>query len=129
MKIKRYNRENTGGLRSGKPTLSIHRIGIITISKQLAEDLKIKEGSFVELLQDEDRPTDWYLIINSSDNGFEVRRKKATTYTLVFNSKHVVREMLKSVALEKSARFLVSISETELEPDLYAYAIITKSAS
>lgn len=56
--------ERTGSRAGTRPTISITKRGAITISKPAQRQYGIKAGDRIALLQDEDRPNDFYLIVN-----------------------------------------------------------------
>jgi hypothetical protein len=126
MKKKIFNKVNTsrGGSTSPGYWIRIHLTGTITFSRAVSTEI-IKEGGF-NLVQDEDRPQDWYIEISDSEHAFKLRLKKANNWdkTSVIQNAAMARAILSSCDIEKSARFLVSANEAE-----GMYAILTKSAT
>jgi bifunctional DNA-binding transcriptional regulator/antitoxin component of YhaV-PrlF toxin-antitoxin module len=56
--------ERTGSRAGTRPTISLTKRGAITISKPAQRQYGIKAGDRIALLQDEERPNDFYLIVN-----------------------------------------------------------------
>lgn len=85
--------------------LSLSASGRVYISKALADDLKVHEGSCMVLLQDTAEPQDWYLSHGGKD-GFPVR---ANTSQFVFNCSTVVSELFAAMEYtERSGTVLVA---------------------
>jgi hypothetical protein len=99
------------------------KYGLFRISIQLAQQLRLKdEDNKIIFLQDEDRPTDWYIRVTKERNGFQVKPDGKTFFV---RNRYLSRFILQSCNLEiKSCSFMVSEKESEKN----TYAIITKSA-
>lgn len=128
MKKKIFNSINVvgrGGNNSAGCWVRVHNKGCITFSKAAVEGIGLQDTGFV-IVQDEDRPQDWYIEKSNEPVAFKLRTKEANKWdkTYLFQSSSMAREILSSLGIEKSARFMMSI----VPNDDGCYAIITKSA-
>jgi len=103
--------------------------GGFVFSRELGDMLNLKQYG-VNFIQDEERPSDWYLEKSSDANAFKVRFKKTNSdnryQQYILQSSFLAREILKSAGLPIDSTRLMVASEP-IEKDLYA--IITKSAN
>ena len=68
MKLKTFNQSNLPIVSRGKPTIRFSKsAGLVSISQQAATNLGLTKGMRIELCQNEDVPTDWY--IHVTENG------------------------------------------------------------
>ena len=97
MKLKEYNRANiVKGSKSQSPFITIRqRNGVFTISKEAAKQIGIVGGGMVQLVQDEEEPTAWYIEKVDKD-GFNVRNYK-DDHSLCFNCSALVRDIITSL--------------------------------
>jgi len=101
--------------------------GNINFSKKLSEVLKLNdENQRINIIQDEDRPKDWYIELTSDADGFTPRVKKAAKYNqYVIQNSHLCRLILKECGLpEETVAFVVATEPVQEN----LFAIITKSA-
>lgn len=123
MKLKIYTTDTMPSVRnSGTPRLSINsKSGVFSLSKTLAEQLCLEQGSKVAMLEDEETG-DWYIRKAKDDeNGFEIRK---TENTICFNNSTLARTILTSISPSIKSSFL-RVS-TELNEEAEAYYILTK---
>lgn len=105
-----------------KAAITMSKNGLITISKKAAEAIGFKEGDGIEIFQDIDAPTDWYI---RPGDGLKLRLYNQKGF--VTNCSSVVSDFFECFpehATAKSVRFLLS---TEPIAGGY-YAIITRKA-
>lgn len=123
MKLKAFNQSNLPVMPTGKPTIRFSKsAGLITFSKQAGINLKFTDDTRVELCQNEDVPTDWYVHITTSKSGFAMRRKDdSSSYT--FNATPLVRKVLETVKIEKAASFIISGEPEVIDGEKYYYII------
>lgn len=97
MKLKEYNRTNiVKGSKSRLPFITMQqRNGVFTISKEAARLIGIEGGGMVQLVQDEEDTTAWY-IERVDENGFNVRNYK-DDHSLCFNCSPLVRDIIASL--------------------------------
>lgn len=105
-------------------SLSFSKAGLISFSKDLAEKLKLEEGSKISFFYEKEKPQDWYFNI-SKDGDTEIRTAKDGKS--VFNAAGIRLDILKSIGMEQLAGFNVKIGgPTELEePKMTIYPLIT----
>jgi hypothetical protein len=123
MKKKVFNKKNTVGLRGGA-LISINPNGYITLSPELVERLSLnKKDVGVEFIQDEDRPTDWYLNVSRGPDAIKLRMHANGGGKL--QSSFLAREMLRSMKLEGAHKMQVATEAAEPS----TFAIFFKTAS
>lgn len=123
MKLKAFNQENIPVIRTGKPTIRFFATaGLISISKAAALLMNLKEGSLIELCQNEDEPTDWYIHKTEEQSGFTLRGK-TSSFCLTFNSTPLVVKVLSTLNIEKGASFLISKKPVIIDSEEYWYMI------
>lgn len=125
MKRKIWNQTSIPNTRPTGLYISVNpKSGGMSFSKDLTEKLQ-QMGGGINLIQDEDRPTDWYIEVSKDTEAFQIRVKPETTSGII-QSTHLVRELLTTCGLEKkSYRFMVAAEPIEKN----LYAILTKSAN
>lgn len=126
MKLKTFNAENASLKRSGKPTIRVNRkSGVLSLSTSALELMDLKQGSEIELSQDEDSPADWYIHKSHSGNGFKI---KCRLRNAQIQSTYLARKILDCLKQPdmQSARFLISREPVEIE-GLTCWLIITSS--
>lgn len=108
---------------TGKPTIRFSKsAGLITFSKQAGINLGLTDKTRVELCQNEEEPTDWYIHITTSQSAFELRRKDdAVNYT--FNATPLVRKVLETLKIEHAASFIISGEPHIIGSEKYFYII------
>lgn len=96
MKIKVFNSTNTKSERisRGEPAIAFDKKGMFRINKPACEMLKLKGGGQIEFLQDEEKPTSWYITTPKKD-GFVVKELKNLTPGVAFNNSKLSAEILK----------------------------------
>lgn len=127
MKLKTFNAETCIVKRNGKPTVGINfKMGLFRFNKECCELIGLKEGAKVSLHQDEEEPTDWYLLVND-EKGFETRRKENVTPGLLFNNSSLAKQIAESTEYEgKSAALAIGKEAVKYEKKLY-WPLITAS--
>ena len=133
MKAKVFNTANSG-LISDKSRAALLTInyenGLLSFSVGFVNKVKLNSSTRVAVIQDEERPKDWYIQTGSDEFGFPLRVKDTA---LAFNNVTVARELLESCELidsstdSKTARFLLATEPINVEGFGKLYAIITKS--
>lgn len=101
MNLKEYNRINIfKGRKDSKPFITMQqRNGVFTISKEASKVIGIENGGMVQLVQDEEEPTSWYIEKVAKD-GFNVRVYR-NDHSLCFNCAALVRAILASCGGEE----------------------------
>ncbi|MEQ8581230.1 MAG: hypothetical protein RIC30_09485 [Marinoscillum sp.] len=136
MKLKAYNKENLMVASKGlKPSIRFTaKGGKILLSAGAVRELKLKPGVHrVVLLQDEDKPENWYLkITDKSDaNAFDLSEsngaKRSIVKSVYFNNTDLSVKVMKSLGKlsESSVSVKLGIEPEELE-GMTLYPIVTK---
>lgn len=131
MKKKVFNQTTTPrGTRSAGNVFSIYpKSGTMKFSADLVRNLKIDTETKVNIIQDEERPKDWYIELTKESDGLQVKEKKSASGKFkeyVIQSIFLSRLILKESELpEKTIRLLVATEPVEKN----MHAIITKSAN
>lgn len=126
MKRKVFNSVNTPSVKATGLFLRISpKSGQFNFSRELADKLKL-DSHRINIIQDEEKPADWFIEVTKDDAAFLVRRKKETDVPqYVMQSTFLAREILKESKLpEESTRFMVASEPIERN----LFAILTKSA-
>jgi hypothetical protein len=132
MNLKSHNMTNTTF--TGQRIMPMIHFNIMTglfrINKAAVQLLKLEKGKLVELFQDIDNPTDWYVAL-SGDKGFELRFKSKVTNGLFFSNKKLadilsrsVRQMegiagrviIKKVGMKYKGRLIYKVDTESLIP-------------
>ncbi len=128
MKLKFFNPENLPISTKGKPAVYINaKAGMFHISAIAAEKMGLKEGDSVELSQDEENTSDWYL--SKSKKGFALRNKMkgSAEQGLIFNNVTLAKMIFESVEYDqKSGRCLFGAEPVTVKSVDY-WPIITAS--
>lgn len=127
MKLKSFNATNTKAVRYGKPTVNVSKSGVFNFSKTASELIMLELTPYIEILQDEERPKDWYVKLSTMEKGFSARKYKEGNN--VTNSAFTARQLLKSIGFTgNSVSFLIAGKPTKLEGELL-WPILTASAN
>lgn len=96
MKIKIHTPElHPSAGRGSDPKVSISRkTGTVTLNKGTIELMGLSETSKVSLVQDEEHPTDWYLM--KDPNGFAIRQASQSK-SMMFNNSSLVKSIFSSL--------------------------------
>lgn len=122
MKLKSFTREDCQFLGTGIPTVRVSKSGTFSFSKLAAVDLGLKVGNKIEILQDQDRPADWYVKKTEHQSGFILRNQSGGQVMVA--AQPIARKLLKSIGKEGvSTTFHMGTEPVEEE----FYAIITKA--
>jgi hypothetical protein len=113
MNIKRFNKTNISQRSAfGNPAVYIHSSGNFCFNQAAAELMGITTPPpdfFVEIIQDEDSPKEWYVALSTAELGFKLRKEKnKDKYN--FNSGIIAKEVLKT--LEKTTAHTSPLTAT-----------------
>lgn len=119
-----YNPENCSSRTdryNKQPRISFLKTGLVILNEAAVHGLNLKSGDKIDLVQDEDRPKDWYLRIR--ETGFILRPK---------DTKHKAILKFASIVLVKKIQSSLGIDHTfsvpvAIKPSQDMYAIITSS--
>lgn len=129
MKLKVYNRQ-VSGVAKGLATLRVHKQGSFSLSKAAMEMMELRPGHKVEVVQDLDRPRDWYITKSTGDDAFVVRGKASQGG--MFASSITAASIKKACELDTfgatSYQFLIG-KEPVAHDGAELWPIITKSAT
>jgi hypothetical protein len=127
MRFKVYNSSNISSGRKGESYIRLNRkSGSISLSKEAWAAIGIKEG--VEVLQDEDHPTDWYIRASEAEDAIKTRLAKNNS-TRMFNAVGIVRaveESLNHLDLNGKVSIKIPVAKDPTEGNIHS--IITKAA-
>jgi hypothetical protein len=99
MKIKRFNLTNSSNVQVGSASVYIHNGGSFCISEPGVKRIGVTNHDtqhYIEVIQDEDNPKDWYLALSTEGLGFKLRKEKSTN-KYGFNSGIIAKEILKGL--------------------------------
>lgn len=98
MKLKRYNKKSVSQREPGSPNVYIHNGGSFVFNQPAALLFGIKpDGKFyLEIIQDEDNPKDWFVTLSDEENGILLRPGKKAG-GCAFNSGVIAKEVLKTL--------------------------------
>ena len=99
--------------------------GVVRISSLLAELAGAKEGTHVQVFQDEEEPSDWYLKFNAPQ-GHLLRKKSSRGGGYIFNCKSLIDAIKFSVDNKQGKRWCIPVA-TEPDPEYGVYAILTSA--
>ena len=107
------------------PYVTLEKNGIIRLNRIACELLEITIGEKLNVLQDEDRPKDWYLEKTSDEDGL-IMRKHSSSGSICSNSKPITVLMRNSIGIQQqSVRF--RLATQSLNGENKVYAILTSS--
>jgi len=118
MKLQKFNRANTQTRVDGKPSVRINRSGTFAFNKSAADVLGFKPGSKVNLLQDVDRPRDWYIQLTTDEDGLKVRKYKTGFIVGAVIIAHKIFTAINLPVGEKSAA--LRIANTPVDDNCFA---------
>jgi hypothetical protein len=123
MKKKIFNKTTivTGPRSAHGCSVSINPNGNFSFSAELSATLQLTKTG-VEFIQDEDRPTDWYLELSTAESSLPLRDDKGG---VKLQCAFLAKEILKSLGLDSAHRFQVATEPVEGN----MFAILTKSAT
>ena len=108
--------------KSGLPTISINKKGVMRLSPMVKEALNLKVGDKVGFYFDKDKPKDWFIKIN--DNDITLRNADKAKTSLLSNSSIVANRLLNSIGFSTKAIMRIVLVPVEE----HTYCILTASA-
>lgn len=94
--------------------------GRVSFSQSAIEGLALKNGDKIVLIQDEDRPKDWYL--SKDDKGFTLQESAGT---LAILNKSLSKEVTDSLGVDGTAKIPVAIQHQDVDGKRL-FALLTK---
>ncbi len=134
MKFNRFNKKNCQNKRNGIAAIRINEKGLISFSWKLYQMLNPegKELIYVEFLQNQDSPKDWYIIRSTEEEGFPLRGKKDTKSSM-FNSAALTKQLIELVRQpgDDRTRFTLRVIDKpqQLAENMEGWLLITKPLS
>ncbi|MDM1048038.1 hypothetical protein [Sphingobacterium hotanense] len=125
MKLKEYNKTNSGAGKASVAMVTMGAKGLLSFNLAACLTANLSPGDRIILLQDEDRPKDWYLSKTDSEEGYVLRDYK--NGVLAFNSSKLVSAIVDSIGLEEGKSFKCLLGSKISENGLNLFALITKS--
>jgi hypothetical protein len=123
MNLKKYTRVDCKYIAPGKPTIRISKTGFISFNKSAVQKLAFKPDEKISIIQDELRPTDWYIQKTDDPDGFELRTYAKTS--MAMNAAKIASILLDSLGLTESTTFRMATEPTVDNGEEY-FAILTK---
>lgn len=131
MKLIKFDATNSKTHKSGEAIIRFNMAGGISLTKTATEELGLKAGQKVSVVQDEEKPEDWYLVINDED-GFELRENTTGT-GVAFNNAYIVHTLKNFLDIEaniSSYCFKIATKPSESTDEMIGkkmkiYAILT----
>ena len=106
------------------PRISLNRkSGLISINKTLVEAMGLTAESKVSLVQDEEKPIDWYLM--KDPNGFHIRKSKSSA-SMSFNCCSLATSVFKSLNLLDNSISIVVDEKPVMQEACKLYPLATK---
>ena len=131
MEFKRFNKNNCFAQRHFEPAISLNlKSGTISFNKGLVELMSLQLGTKIVVLQNEETPKDWFLLITKRDAGFVIRGQVNAKYTtLFFRSRYLVHKMIESIKPDKTGTILCLVAKHPIDNGgEHLWPIITSSA-
>ena len=131
MKLQKFDASNSKSVRTGEPTINFNMAGGICFSKTFCQKIGLKKGDKVSIVQDEDQPEDWYIIIGDKD-GFPIREN--TGEGCAFNNAFICKNFIEHLQINaksvncKLATEPADIPKDQLPKGAKAYALLTATA-
>lgn len=132
MKLTTYERKKPSVQAKASETrlLSANRKGgYFSINVRLMEDLGMKGTERVLIAKDDESRNDWYITIGEDlDNGSKVRpmgHDKERPFSMRFQNKAAVEDILDSVKADASASFIVATKATRMPDGSTWYRVLT----
>ena len=94
MKLKVYNRQNSGNFQQRDPQITFAESGSIRINRTAIEKMGISVNQEVDFLFDVD-DKQWYFSPRSKGNGFIIRSASKGDKSVTFNSASVCKKVFK----------------------------------
>ncbi|WP_319502536.1 hypothetical protein [uncultured Draconibacterium sp.] len=123
MNLKSYTRQDCGTLTNGVSSLRVTTKGTFTINKFAVNGIGLKVNDKIEILQDQDRPADWYIKKSDHPEGFILRKQSCGA--LICNAQAIAKILLNSID-KANESVTLRMATTPEEGDYYA--ILTRSA-
>ena len=123
MKLQKYNQLNqiSRGCRT-IPFFRIHEKGTMVLNQATADLLKVKSGDRINIYNDEERISDWYVEKTTDADGLLLRKHNKG---IICNAVKITDKMFESLRITKKASFL--IAKQPIEDGSSIYAILTSS--
>lgn len=106
---------------AGLRAVSVNRRNAkITISKQLCTDMGINESMSIFIARNTDKPCEWYIRFDNSDEGLRLRTHNCSGHckgytTLGLTSRPVSAAILDSLKAQRGATLLVAKTPTKID--------------
>lgn len=111
MKLKKFDSTTANG-HSNKPSIFFSKAGTIALNKEFSSKIGLEVNDKVSIVQDEENPDDWYLLIDD-ENGFPLRENKDR---LIFNNATTAKAVIDYFKFRtKSVRFQIATESTPIE--------------
>lgn len=131
MKLKFFNASNLPSIMKGVPQVRISKAGAFSFNIPAGQILGLTKESRIELAQDEENPSDWYLIVRTSDNNdaFPVRvyKEYKDHSTYMFSNSTMAKTFMEAIKADsKTAALNISIHSIDVE-GMQLFPVITSS--
>lgn len=131
MKVERYNLQSLpiAPIKKNIPgKIIVSRRGVITLSYELREAMKLSPGDKIEFIKNLDAPSEYFIVKSDHAHAYEVRTNKKERILLLNNATLTAKLIFGITADEKinAITMLVSKEPVEIGKELL-HSIITKS--
>jgi hypothetical protein len=131
MKLIRFDANTASGFRSGESTIRFNAAGAVSLSKTFVQKAKLKKTDKVFVAQDEENPTDWYLVVDNK-NGFPLRAG-SNGEGMQFNNAYTSKSVMEALDISaRSVAFRIATEPADVDdPELKkhsVFAILTATA-
>ncbi len=124
MKLKKFNRNSMGSRGIGQPSLGISKLGVVRLNIKAGELLGVADKDRINILQDEERPADWYVEKTADADGLVMR--KCSGGGLICNSVVITKQMMDSLRIDRAVT--MRLAPNPIEDGSAIYAILTSTA-
>lgn len=117
MRLRKFNKADSVQQFKGVPAVTIAHYGWFKLNAKAVHELRLKAGDKINLHQDQDRVTDWYLEKTDDPMGLTLRPGKNC---LMVGCQKIVRRMMQSTINDGSTSASFRIVTQPDENGLYA---------
>lgn len=123
MKLKRFNPASAPSHRDNKPRISVSNTGVWRANAPASEILKLKTGLTVEILCDENEPSNWFIAV-AKTSGFRVSAKGDS---FCWSSQVTKETLMEALQLDHPSGTMLMGTEPTKHDGLLLYPLITSS--
>lgn len=128
MNLKTFDSSVLGNRNPQDPSIGFGIKGRIGLNRKVCEIMDLNENSRVLIVQNEDRPQDWYITKTTSEKGFVLKPSAGKVGGLNFSCQVITSQIMKSCGIHsKYVSMLVAQNPSTIIGQDH-FAILTASA-